>query len=258
MNTKSLLLDIKAAPDESEDSSGQGQFTGYASVFGNVDSYGDVVQPGAFTDSLDAFGEGGAGIPCYWSHDMSDPMKCIGETTSAVEDEKGLLVTVQLDLDNPNGAQAYKLIQRGLVRQMSFAFEVQSEEPASDEELGDHNRLNQLKIFEVSLVQVGANQQTELLDVKDRLSGVKAGRKISATNEDKLNQAQQLISDVLASVQSEAEDDGQATESSDEEPKQVKSEEPETVKDEEPVEVKSRTLSAADIAEIEITLLKGA
>ena len=258
MNTKSVLLDIKAAPEDSADTSGKGQFTGYASVFGNVDSYGDVVQPGAFTDSLESFGEGGAGIPCYWSHDMSDPMKCIGETTSAVEDDRGLLVTVQLDLDNPNGAQAYKLIQRGLVKQMSFAFEVLSSEAASSDELGDHQSLNQLKIFEVSLVQVGANQETELLDVKDRLVSVKAGRKISASNENKLDQAQNLIAEVLASVKAEESNDDQATDSSGKEPKQAKSEEPETAKGEEPAEVKSRKLSVADIAEIELNLLKGA
>src|SRR6267154_3509440 len=33
-----------------------GQFTGRAAVYGNIDSYGDVVTPGAFTQSLKDLG----------------------------------------------------------------------------------------------------------------------------------------------------------------------------------------------------------
>jgi len=38
-------LDLKAVSDD-------GAIEGYGSVFGNVDSYGEVVEPGAFTQSL--------------------------------------------------------------------------------------------------------------------------------------------------------------------------------------------------------------
>ena len=52
---------IKAAgPDDGLD---EGVFTGYASVFGNVDSYGDIVEPGAFKDTLEAWRAKGDPIP---------------------------------------------------------------------------------------------------------------------------------------------------------------------------------------------------
>ncbi|MFJ3030954.1 HK97 family phage prohead protease [Rothia terrae] len=247
MKTKSVLFDIK----EFDGSAGAGTFTGYASVFNNVDSYGDKVIPGAFTKSLASYGEAGANIPCYWSHQMSDPMMCIGWTKSAVEDEHGLLVEVQLDLDNPNAAQAHKLIKAGVVNQMSFAYEVLDFAEARSEDEGWYCELRELKIFEVSLVQVGANQSTELLDVKHNLVDVKAGRKISSSNEEKLTQAISLINEVLESTD-------EAADSSDEEPTDVNDEEQETAKSEERHEVKSRMLDAVDIAEIEIQLLKGA
>lgn len=248
MQTKTLLADIKAAPNGSD----LGQFTGYASVFNNVDSYGDKVIPGAFSKSLESYGDGGANIPCYWSHDMSDPMKCIGWTTAAVEDEHGLKVDVQLDLENPNGAQAYKLIKNGVVNQMSFAYEVEDAVSAKSDGEGTFTELRQLKIFEVSLVQVGANQSTELLDVKHRLlDGVKAGGEFTADDKSKLSKAVELITEVLETV-----DDSPSDDSSEESPT-GNAEEQETAKAEDQQEVKARKLSPVDIAEIELKILGG-
>lgn len=144
----------------------EGQFTGYASVFGNKDSYGDIVRPGAFLKSLANYGEKGSGIPAYWSHRMDDPMMNIGKTIEAKEDEHGLFVKVQLDLDNPNGAQAHKLIKEGRVSQMSFAYTVKDYAWGDSEEHGEYLELKELDLHEVSLVPIGANQATELLDVK--------------------------------------------------------------------------------------------
>lgn len=42
---KDLQVDVKAGPDSGL---AEGEFLAYASVFGNKDSYGDVVMPGAF------------------------------------------------------------------------------------------------------------------------------------------------------------------------------------------------------------------
>lgn len=156
---KSAAIDLGAA--EIED----GQFIGYASVFGNVDSYGDVVVKGAFAESLKSFGEDGAGIPCYWSHRMDDPTMNIGATVSAVEDDHGLKVTVQLDLESATGSYVHKLIKQGRVRQMSFAYDVVE---AGEVKVDDRwaYELRKLKIHEVSVVPVGANQETELLAVK--------------------------------------------------------------------------------------------
>lgn len=232
---KSVILDIKEGTLEED----EGVFVGYASIFNNVDSYGDKVVPGAFTKSLGSFGPNGSGIACYWSHQMDDPMKCIGWTKEAGEDDRGLKVKVKLDLDNPNAAQAYKLAKAGVVRQMSFAYEV-----VDWEDKGDHIELKELKIFEVSLVQVGANQATELLEVKNLLTNVKSD--LGEGDLAKIERAQELLAEVLQSVASEDDTDG-TNDSSDQELDEVKGKEAETPKPEELTEAKSRVLSEADI-----------
>lgn len=250
MKTKSLLMGVKTAPEDQS-----GSFTGYASVFGNKDSCGDVVIPGAFTESLKSFGENGGGIPCYWSHQMSDPMMCIGWTKSAVEDEHGLKVDVQLDLENPNGAQAYKLIKAGVVGQMSFAFEIEDYAEAKSDELGYHTELRQLKIFEVSLVQVGANQATELLDVKSRLSDIQESQSLPAGITERLVKAQELIDSVIGDegVEPSAPADNQV---SDEEQNEANGEDPRIVdKPEELPEAKSDTIQLADEVDTLLTQL---
>lgn len=196
MRTKQVTVQMKADGE----SLTEGQFTGYAAVFDNIDSYGDVIRKGAFLESLAGYGVKGSGIPCYWSHQMSNPMMNIGQTVEAHEDERGLFVKVQLDLDTEMGAQVHRLIKAGRVNQMSFAFDIQEHAFVRDES-GDFLELRKLKLHEVSVVQVGANQETELLDVKDRLTRAKAGRALSAKDEDQLRQAASLVDGVLAALE---------------------------------------------------------
>lgn len=159
MKTKKLELKIDRIG--AKDNLTAGQFTGYASVFGNVDSVGDKIIKGAFSESLKEFGNGGAGIPCYWCHETSDPEMNLGTTLEATEDEHGLFVKVQLDLDNPKAAYAYKLLKEKRVRQMSFAYQV-----TDGENRKDCFEITGCKIFEVSIVPVGANQATSIESVK--------------------------------------------------------------------------------------------
>lgn len=189
VHTKQVMVQMKA------DGLADGQFTGYAAVFDNKDSYGDVIRKDAFTESLAGYGEKGAGIPCYWSHQMSNPLMCIGETVEAREDDRGLFVKVQLDLDTEMGAQVHRLIKAGRVNQMSFAFDIEDYAFAESDELGDYMELRKLKLHEVSVVQVGANQETELLDVKDRLTRMK-----DVSGEAALRQAASLIDGVLSAI----------------------------------------------------------
>src|SRR5690606_4089047 len=99
-----------------------GQFDALVSVFGNVDSYGDVVQPGAFATTLKAWGESGYKIPVYWGHNLSDPDFNIGEVISAEETDRGLQVRAQLDVDSPKGAQVYRLLKGGREQEFSFGY----------------------------------------------------------------------------------------------------------------------------------------
>lgn len=236
-----MTIQFKDATGFHETEDGSGIFEGYASVFGNVDSYGDKVMPGAFTKSLaKSFPNDGAGIPCYWSHRMDDPEFILGKTISAVEDEHGLKVRVSLDLDNPKAAAAYRALKAGAVNQMSFAYEVVDSHfvPEEGAKFGGVNELRELNIFEVSVVQIGANTATSIDMVK---SAMKNDDSISISTPGAIEQLEEVV-DVLRNII-----DSAKTDSSDEElDSEGNSEEPEMANEEAPAPVKSCTLSDSE------------
>ena len=215
MLTKNATIQIKAGP---EDGLSEGQFVAYASVFGNIDSYGDVVVKGAFGSDLDRWAKSGNAIPLLFGHNMTDPDFNIGYVVSAEEDEIGLRVTAQLDLENPKAKQVYRMIKGRRIDQMSFAYDVLEGGPATlDGE--DVYEIRDLKLYEVSVVTVGANSETEILSVKtmptvaDRLiTDVKSGRVLSAKNESELRSAHEALGRVLSVLDSTS-DEKKASES---------------------------------------------
>lgn len=234
---------LKAGP---EDGLEEGVFSAYASVFGNEDSYGDVVVKGAFAADLAQWKDSGQNIPLLFGHNMADPDFNIGHVVDATEDDKGLLVTAQLDLDNPKAAQVYRMLKGKRINQMSFAYDVIDGGAVTQDEKS-HYELRELKLYEVSVVTIGANQETEILAVKSATDALlsKAGRVISAKNETALRSAhEQLvgaageIKNVLSALDAAGDDqEKQASgkpeaksDASDEEPPEVKS----SVSDEEP------------------------
>ena len=203
MLTKNAIILIKAGPD---DGLSEGQFVAYASVFGNIDSYGEVVVKGAFANDLARWQKSGNPIPLLFGHNMSDPDFNIGHVVSAEEDEVGLKVTCQLDLENPKAKQVYRMLKGRRIDQMSFAYDVVDGGPATHDGR-DVYEIRELKLYEVSVVTVGANSETEILAVKqvpavaDRLlSDFKAGRVLSAKNESELRSAHESIGRVLQAL----------------------------------------------------------
>ena len=167
---KTVDIAIKAAGPE--DGLEEGEFIGYASVFDNIDRHGDVVRKGAFKATLaeweKAFKESGAVIPLLYGHDTTDPNNNIGYLKMAEEDEIGLKVHGKIDLDGPptsNGPQVYRLVKGRRLRQMSYAYEVRKSGPGVENEV-EFNELLDLGLFETSLVPIGANPLTDVIDVK--------------------------------------------------------------------------------------------
>jgi len=203
MLTKNATIQLKAGPD---DGLADGQFTAYASVFGNVDSYGDVVMPGAFTKTLAEWVKSGNPIPILFGHNMSDPDYNLGAVVKAEEDAVGLKVTGQLDLENTKALQTYRMLKGRRINQMSFAYDEIDSGPAVHDGQ-DVWELRELKLYEVSIVTIGANQETEILAVKSiptvaerALRDVKAGRVLSAKNEGELRSAHESIGRVLEAL----------------------------------------------------------
>lgn len=231
-----MTIQYKDATGFAEAGEGSGIFEGYASVFGNVDSYGDRVVRGAFAKSLAiSFPNKGAGIPCYWSHRMDDPEFILGKTLSAVEDEHGLKVRVALDLDNPKAAAAYKALKSGAVSQMSFAYEVVDSEfiPEKDAKAGGVNELRELNIFEVSVVQIGANTATSIDMVKSALKN--ADTDLAPDTIGQLEDVIKILQNIVDSANSDS--------SGEESDAAGDSEEPETAKEQTRKPAKSRTLT---------------
>lgn len=234
MNTKACAVKVKTGPDAGL---AEGEFIAYASVFGNKDSYGDVVQPGAFADTLAAWDAKDIPIPLLWGHNTADPDFNLGEVVEAAEDFHGLKVHGRLDLESPKSAQVYRLLKSGRVSQMSFAYSIVEGEWV--EPVGEgktykdaYYSLKKLDLFEVSIVPIGANQETEILAVKAAASALraKAGRVLSAKNETtirdvktQLEEASKALDDVLAAVSTEDSNNDEQDQTSGKEPSPGKS-----------------------------------
>lgn len=209
IRVKQVRVDMKADRDALQDN----QFRAYASVFDNTDSYGDVVRKGAFAESLAEWRASGDPIPLLWGHNFADPDYNIGYVPTAVEDDHGLLVTGELDLESPKAAQVHRLLKSGRVRQMSFAFDVIDGGPVTIDEQTVWE-LRKLRLHEVSVVPLGANQETEVLAVKTAAQmladSVKAGRVLSAKNESAIRGAHEALGKVLSSLGTQDSDDEKA------------------------------------------------
>ena len=132
-----------------------GLFSGYGSVFDVVDSYKEIVVPGAFTESLAT-----KKPSLLWQHRSGEP---IGVYTTVKEDAVGLHVDGKLALKTARGAEAYELLKMGAVTGLSIGYQVRDE---SYDRVSGINTLKKLDLWEVSLVTFPANDAARVTGVK--------------------------------------------------------------------------------------------
>ena len=177
-----------------------GIIKGYASTFDREpDSYGDIVAPGAFADTLKEWEEKnqqGLYIPLLWGHDTYDPESNIGCIKLAREDERGLYVEGVFDAENERAQYVRKLAMEGRVYQFSFAYEVTEWGQVELEDGRNANELRKLKLYEVSVVQIPANQHATIEEVKS----IKAGRRNSAKDADELQAIKERAQEIIEAV----------------------------------------------------------
>jgi phage prohead protease, HK97 family len=182
MKKKSVELRTKDFIDGSE----EGVISGYASVFGNVDSYGDIVVKGAFSKFLSELERTGKKISVYYGHNMEDPRANIGVVTELEERGRGLWFKAQLDLSGDTyGRIVYAQLKDGRLDSMSFGYSIVDAAPT-----GEGYELRELKLFEVSVVPIPANDQA-------LVTSVKAGRAISRNNMDLIRAAYEALGEIL-------------------------------------------------------------
>lgn len=204
-----------------------GSVKGYASTFDREpDSYGDVVAKGAFEDTLKHWESIGKPIPLLYGHNTDDPEYNIGKVTLAREDDRGLYVEAEFDAENPKAQYVRKLAKEGRLYQFSFAYQALDAAPV---ELADGTKANELRkmdLFEVSLVQIPANQHAEVVEVKDAQPEQKSGRRNSKADEDELRRIREMAEAIAAAV------DGLIGEMDEPEPEPEEPEDAEEVADE--------------------------
>ncbi|HOB89781.1 MAG TPA: HK97 family phage prohead protease [Candidatus Colwellbacteria bacterium] len=139
-----------------------GTFEAYASIFGNVDSYGEVVDQGAFKEWLaDYFDNGKGRYPkCVWNHNWDEP---IAKTLECREDERGLYVKGKFVMEVQRAKEIYALMKEGVITDFSFGFRVLDDEW---DEQTNIRHLKKIAIYEYSPVLVGANREATILGVK--------------------------------------------------------------------------------------------
>lgn len=149
--------------------SDDGEFSGHGSVFDVVDWYRDVVMPGAFEESLDAWKQKGALPPVLWQHMSTMP---IGPHTLMRESDKGLYVEGRLMIDpkeeNPEARKAHALLKAKVIRGMSIGYDIAEGGMTYFKEENTYH-LTKLDLWENSIVTFPANTEAMVENVKSIL-----------------------------------------------------------------------------------------
>lgn len=174
-----------------------GKISGYFSTYDRIpDSYGDIVAPGAFTETIQKRKESGHPFPLCWNHDLDQIIGAV--YPEDIEDtEKGPLMTGAF-FDTPLAQEKRALVKSGVVYQFSFAYDVLEAGPAELDNDVKANELKKLDLFEISIVPIPANQRAEVTEIK-------AGRRNSKKDADAIREAITLLQGVLGELE-EADD----------------------------------------------------
>lgn len=158
--------------------------SGYASVFGNRDKVGDIVQAGAFAKTLK---ERGKRVKVFYNH-----MYPIGMPVKIAEDEKGLYTESVLS-KTARADEILELIKDGVIDEMSFAYEVIDHKPMQN----GGRILKELKLFEYGFVDFGANEKAQIVGVKSLIERIHDVKDEESYQE--LKDALQLLEAVIQS-----------------------------------------------------------
>lgn len=153
-----------------------GGIAGYFSTYDKTpDSYGDIIEPGAFTKTFEKRAESGHPFPLCFNHDFSS---VIGAVDKIEDTEKGPYIEAHF-LDTQLAQDVRKMLQSGAIYQFSFAYDVLDRRNPTEEEekSGIANVLKELEVFEISVVTVPANQNAVATEVK-------SGRRNRKSDED--------------------------------------------------------------------------
>lgn len=150
-------------------------FEGYGAIFGNVDSYGDVIAKGAFKTTIreaKASGQWPAMLQQHGGWGMSaDDMMPIGVWTDMEEDEKGLFLKGKL-APTSRGQEMYTLLKmqpRPAITGLSIGYiPVKWKMRSSPDE--PRRTLEEVRLMEISPVTFPANPKARIQSAKSEVT----------------------------------------------------------------------------------------
>lgn len=204
VETKNLTIEIKAE--------GEGIVTAYAAAFGNTDSYGDVIQKGAFAKTV---AERKDKVKVLYNHDTWQHLP-VGKPVSMVEDSYGLLTSTKMS-QTQMGQDIYTLAQEGALDSMSIGYSaLKAEYPEDYMTSGVYRVITELKLYEYSFVPFPANEGAVITGIKSGADlereirrwkaitevnlSTKAGRVLSAANAKKILTALSELQDLVSAA----------------------------------------------------------
>ena len=157
-------FEIKAVEED-------GVFEGFGSVFGNVDSYKEIVAPGAFAESLASWKASGRLPPVLWQHRSGEP---IGPYLEMEEQAIGLRVKGQLLVNDVQRAkEARALMKAKAVNGLSIGFVTRED---SYDRVSGIRTLKKVDLWEVSVVTFPANPSAQISSVKSSIDAIETVR----------------------------------------------------------------------------------
>lgn len=161
-------LEFKLA--ESDADTKTGRFSGYGSIFNNVDGGGDMIERGAFKETLAQWQAKGKWPPMLLQHGgffgSVDDALPIGKWTSMEENAKGLKVEGELyALGTERGTYVYEGLKAGTLDGLSIGYRVRSQRNGTKPD-EPRRTLTALELVELSVVTFPMNDKARVSAVK--------------------------------------------------------------------------------------------
>lgn len=146
-----------------------GVVEGYASTW-DVDRGNDVIIRGAFAATIARHAGEGRQVRMLWQHN-GDQLIGGFPAEKMREDERGLFVRGEINLETQAGREAYALAKQGVLSDFSVGFSIPSRDAVKYNDMGDRNvrEIREVELWEVSLVGEPMNPHANVMAVKRAL-----------------------------------------------------------------------------------------
>lgn len=156
-NTKDLSFKLELK--ENSDDLDFVTLEGLASTFGNIDRTGDVIEKGAFKNTIKLMKSGERVVRLLNQHRMDQP---IGIVDSLKETDEGLFMVARMPRENSMVKDMVPLLKMKALSDFSIGFNI-----TESENLDNGNRIiKEIDLWEVSVVTIPANEKAKITSVK--------------------------------------------------------------------------------------------